>query len=135
MNLPKEQFDPKLKAAMEEIKVILARYDCAASVILQSPKHVEHLIHVSPSWSCMALENNRIRFKAALATGDAAEKERGIQSLGTVMGFIDAARLIQENFEKLALMIGEKVGIEHVSRFSPHEDKDVDDNDQGRSIH
>ncbi len=127
MKLPKESFDPKLKAAMEEVKVILARYDCAASVILQSQKHIEHLLHVSPSWSCMTLENNQIRLKTALQTGDAAEKERGNLTIGMMMGFIDAASLLKSNFETLALMVGKKVGIEHVSRFSPHEDKDVDE--------
>ncbi len=44
--------DPKLLAAMEEIKVVLHKHDIAAVVILSSQTHVEYLHEISPSWSC-----------------------------------------------------------------------------------
>jgi hypothetical protein len=120
--LPKEPFDPKLKAAMEEIKGVLAKYDCAASVVLQSPAHVEHLLNVSPSWSCLTIEpDGRARFKCAMKTGDADEKERGRVTTGMVMGFIDSAEMLRENFLMIAKMLGNAgLDIEHVSRFTPH---------------
>ena len=123
VKLPDQPSDPRLKAAMEEIKVIIAKYDCAAAVVLQSPSHAEHLMEVSPSWSCLVVEpGGKVRFKAAMKTGGEAEKERGRVTTGMIMGFIDEANLLRDNFTKLAIMLGQAgVEIEHVSRFTPHE--------------
>jgi hypothetical protein len=44
--------DPNLQAAMEEIKVVLKKYDCAGMVTLASPDYAEFLYEISPSWSC-----------------------------------------------------------------------------------
>lgn len=106
---------------MAEIKAIIAKYDCAASVVLQSPSFAEHLFELSPSWSCLKIEpGGRVRFKAALKTGDDAEKERGRLTVSMVMGFIDEAVLLKDQFESLAVMLGKAgVEIEHVSRFTP----------------
>jgi hypothetical protein len=123
VKLPDQPHDPQLKAAMEEIKAIIAKYDCAAIVVLQSPTHAEHLFEVSPSWSCLSVElGGKVRFKAAMKTGGAAEKERGRVTTGMIMGFIDEADLLKDNFTKLAKMLTERgMSIEHVSRFTPHE--------------
>lgn len=71
VKLPAESSDPKLKAAMEEIKAVLTKYDIAAVAILQSKTHGEWLNEITPSWSCAKMERDEkgrqgIRFKATL---------------------------------------------------------------------
>lgn len=58
------QYNPKLKKALEEIKLILKKYDIAANVILHTPGHTEYLVHITPSYSCAWFENDKIRFRA-----------------------------------------------------------------------
>jgi hypothetical protein len=65
-----KKFDPTLKQAMEEIKLVLAKYDIGGHVILGSKSHSEFLYHF-PKWSKAQLEeihNGKgefgIRFKA-----------------------------------------------------------------------
>jgi hypothetical protein len=62
----KTAFDPKLKQAVEEIKIVLKKYDCNASIILVSPSHAEYLFHIDSSWSVMKFEDgqNAIRFRS-----------------------------------------------------------------------
>ena len=48
--------DPHLKAAMEEVKVVLQKYDCMAAVVLVSPTHSEFLNHFNASWSVLKWE-------------------------------------------------------------------------------
>lgn len=47
----KKLYDPKLREAMEEIKPILKKYDCMATVILASPSNSEFLFQPTASWS------------------------------------------------------------------------------------
>lgn len=121
MNLPQEPFDPKLKSAMAEISAVIKKYDCAAMVVLQSPTHAEHLLEVSPSWSCLSIEPVGLaRFKAAMKTGGDTERERGRITAGMIMGFIDEGNLLKDNFTKLAMVLGQAgLEIEHISRFTP----------------
>lgn len=58
------QFNPKLKKAAEEIKLILKKYDLAANIILHTPGHSEYLLEITPSYSCAWLENGIVRFRA-----------------------------------------------------------------------
>jgi hypothetical protein len=124
VKLPDQPNDPNLVKAMEEIKLIVKRYDVAAAVILEGKTHSEIWMEVSPSWSCITLETQPdgsagIRFKAKLKTGDDAEKERGRLSIGVVIGLLDSLGHLHEQFTKVVAMIGQKVGIEHVSQFHP----------------
>lgn len=61
------QYSPKLKAAMEEIKTILAKYDIGAMVVLHTPRHSEFLNKLNPSYSCIIQTGDHIRFKSKLA--------------------------------------------------------------------
>lgn len=69
------QFSPKLKKAMEEIKVILKRHDIAAHVVLHTPGFSEYLLEIQPTYSCAKFEGAGIvRFKAKKEDfGDSAE--------------------------------------------------------------
>jgi len=59
------QYHPKLKKAMEQIKVILAEHDIAAHVVLHTPGFCEYLNHITPSYSCAKPEGeSQVRFTA-----------------------------------------------------------------------
>lgn len=60
------QYSPKLKKAMEEIKVILKEYDIAALVVLHAPGHSEYLHALSPSYSCAKFNGDELRIRAKL---------------------------------------------------------------------
>lgn len=65
--LPKEPFDPKLRAAMGEMLEIARKYDCAAHIALGSRQHMETRFRF-PNWSVLKYEevNGRpaLRFRA-----------------------------------------------------------------------
>lgn len=49
------QYNPKLKKAADEIKLILQKYDIAANVILHTPGHSEYLYRLGNILLGMAL--------------------------------------------------------------------------------
>lgn len=109
--------DPKLKAAMEEIKAVLRRHDIAAVVTLQSPGALEYLYELSPSWSCIHIEpGGAVRIRAQAKTGPATEKERLRLSAGMIVSFADLGWRAWDDFTKLTRVLGQHVEIEHVSR-------------------
>src|SRR5689334_25239828 len=109
--------DPKLKAAMEEIKAILRAHDIAAVVTLQSPGSVEYLYELSPSWSCITLEGDgQVRIRAKAKTGPPEEKERLRVSAGMVIAFADLGWRAWDDFTKLTRVIGQHVEIQNVLR-------------------
>lgn len=98
--------DPKLKEAMEEIKAILKKYDCAASVLLQSQAHAEYLYELSPSWSCVSLTpDGQCRVKSQAKTGPPEEAERLRVSVGMLMGFLDHGIKQQRDMETVIQML------------------------------
>lgn len=55
------QYSPKLKSVADQIKQILRDNDVAGYVVLHTPGFSEHLIEITPSYSCLewnALKNN-----------------------------------------------------------------------------
>jgi hypothetical protein len=66
--MAKRKFDPRLKAAMQEISEILERYDIAGQIVLVSPTHSEFRTQF-PTWSMAQFEMDEkgnesgIRFK------------------------------------------------------------------------
>jgi len=46
-----KNYDPKLRKAMAEIKIILVKYDIGAFVTLESKMHSEFQLFIEPSWS------------------------------------------------------------------------------------
>src|SRR5882724_6077941 len=87
--------DQNLKLAMEEIKVMLRRHDCAAVVFLESKSHAEFLYHFSPTWSCVTLhEGGLCRFKSKREDYSSREEQHEVQekSLGMLVSFGDLGR-------------------------------------------
>src|SRR5439155_20478547 len=104
LNLPKEPSDPKLKAAMEEIKAVLVKYDIGAVVILQSPTHGEWLNHITPSWSAAWMEtDDLLRIRARLVDYPSAEHRNEAIRLTTSMlcGFRDGAQRIHDHMQSV----------------------------------
>ena len=69
------QFSPKLKKAMEQIKVILEEHDIAASVILHTPGHSEYFNKINPSYSCVSFEGEKLKIQARLTEDFNGNKE------------------------------------------------------------
>jgi len=121
--------DPKLKAAAEEIKSILVKYDIAAVVVLASQSHMEYLNHVIASWSCATLEKDagrfmlRIRAKREDFPSKEAQKKCVEDTTGMIMGFADAQLHCHEMMLKVAAMIGQQVPFEHFTTEEPHDDE------------
>lgn len=110
--------DLKLKEAMEEIKTIIKKYDCAASVLLQSQAHAEYLYELSPSWSCVTLTpDGHCRVKAKAKTGPPEEAERLRISTGMLMGFIDHGIKQQKDMETvIQMLIDNGIQFNHYTR-------------------
>lgn len=110
--MPAEKFDPKLRLAMEEIKAILAKYDCAATITLQSGQHAEYLYHFSPTWSCVTLTDTghcRVKCKREDFKDEASAKLCLEYSIGMFVGFLDFARKTTEDMTQLLRMVGKTV--------------------------
>jgi len=58
--------DKNLKKAMEEIKIILERYDVGGSVVLATKSDIEYFYRLNPSWSIVShdLKTGGVRVKA-----------------------------------------------------------------------
>lgn len=71
-------YNPTLKKAMEEIKAILDKYDCAGLVVLHKPGNSEYLMKLNPSYSCAFVDDasGGIRVRAKKADYVGKEKER-----------------------------------------------------------
>jgi hypothetical protein len=72
------QYSPKLKAAMDDIKDVLKRYDIAGFVVIHTPGFYEYLNYLTPSYSCAKLENGefRVRLKEAELPGGSKQAEQ-----------------------------------------------------------
>lgn len=73
--------ETKLKAAAEEIKDVLRKYDLAAAVVLHSPGHGEFFVHLNPSYSCAYMYNDEeVRFYSKRIDYSTAEEQLQKQS-------------------------------------------------------
>jgi len=112
--------DPKLKAAIEEIKPILQKYDVAALVVLSSEDALEYLFEIEPSWSCMHIEKrpDGLFLRVQTTHLPETEKKRQLQStIGFVVGFLDVLKHLQEQMGAIAGKISETVEFKHWTKF------------------
>lgn len=111
--------DPKLKAAAEEIKAVLRKYDIGANIVLANVGFIEYVRHFEASWSCARMEGpNELRIRSKLADyPDKAAQKLALEStLGMVVEFAAQAERDREVLTELAMRIGKDVGISHWSR-------------------
>jgi hypothetical protein len=108
-----ESFDPELKAAMEEIKPILEKYDCMASMVLISPTHSEFLYHLTTSWSVMKLESESLRFRSKKEDWPSVEiqNEATQSSVHALTTIIEWTRKTNSAFRSIVEQLGKHMKI------------------------
>lgn len=84
------QYSPKLKKAMEEIKMLMLKYDIGGLVVLHTPGHSEYLLRIDPSYSCAKFEGDNIRIKAKLKdfNGDKNKWEEKVAGTSNMLNLI-----------------------------------------------
>ncbi|HCU46186.1 MAG TPA: hypothetical protein DF610_16250 [Sphingobacterium sp.] len=60
-------YSPKLKRVAQQIKDILSAEDLAGVIIIQEPGYSEYVLKLDPTYSCVKIQDNKIRIKAKLA--------------------------------------------------------------------
>jgi hypothetical protein len=109
----------RLKDAMEEIKPILKKHDCAAIVLLASEEHMEFLYEFSPSWSAAQLQPDgqlRVRALASMYPDKATHKRTVERTTGIFMGFLDLLEKAKRDMGSVAALLGSKFDINHWTR-------------------
>lgn len=110
--------DPKLKAAMDEIKPILEKYDVMAAMILVSPTHSEFLNSFNTTWSVMGFEEDadgalNIRFRSK--RGDWPTKEAQdaatLASTHALTTVVEWSRKTNDAFRSVIAQLGKHMKI------------------------
>jgi hypothetical protein len=119
--------DPKLQTAMEQIKAVLRQHDIAAVVLLSSESQVEYLHEIAPSWSCLRFEpapegRQAVRFKALAKDFSSKEAHKKClqDTIGMVVGFLDALNHSRENYVLIARLIAAEIPFEHITKHEAH---------------
>lgn len=121
-----DAMDPPDRAgdALEEIKAILKKYDCAGFVIVADQKHAHFRYEFEPSWSCVWIEHKdgaeivRVKSKAEDYPDKDTQARVIADSIGMLQGFYDVIANTMENLGNLIGMIAEKVQFSHSTRFT-----------------
>lgn len=84
------QYSPKLKRAMNEMKMLMLKYDIGGFCVLHTPGHSEYLLRIDPSYSCAKFEGDHVRIKAKLAdfNGDKRAWEEKVASTSNMLSLI-----------------------------------------------
>jgi hypothetical protein len=115
--------DPKLKTAMEEIKVILRKHDIGAVVMLASPTHTEYLYELGPTWACVQVQGDQIRVRAHHSDfpSTAAQRQAVTDTASLFLGLRDASELAVDNLSRIVAMLAPHLDITHFSRHEAPE--------------
>lgn len=112
--------DPKLKAAAEEIKAVLRKYDICAHIALGSASHTEFVREFCATWTCMTMDGpNGFRVKSRLADygGDKAAKKKVLEeSIGVLMGFANQAERDCKTLNCLLMEIAKTIPFDHIEK-------------------
>jgi len=117
--------DPKLQAAMEEIKAVLTKHDIAGIILLESQKYAEYYYELSPTWSCAKIEGDQlhIRAKREHFPSDVAQAKCLTETIGMIVGFGDMTARTLDAVTKTIKMIGEHFDVVHQTRAEPPPEK------------
>lgn len=97
--------DPKLKEAMEEIAAVLKNYDVGAVVVLSSTTHIQHLLKLNPTWSCIQLDSKG--FSISTIDLNSKEEEKRALSVGMLLGLLDACKRTEEKLDEMTKKISQ----------------------------
>ncbi len=107
-----QQYDPKLKEAMAEIRAILHKHDISAFVSLASPTHVEYGLFVEkPSWSMIKWNDDKDSFVFQLRT---AHPEYTDQTAHMLYGIRDTSIYIASAVAEMLDRLEKVVDVEHM---------------------
>ena len=121
------QYSPKLKKATEEIKMILLKYDIAASIVLHTPGHSEFLLRIDPSYSIAKLEVDHVRIKANLQRDFNGDKKKMEEKMAATSNML---RLLAETAGKNSIMLFEVSDQVDKVMGSKHTDEGFTSHDQ-----
>jgi len=104
--------DSNLKAAMEEIKAVLKKHDCAGMIALTSESHVEYLNEFKASWSCAWIEEFpdgsvgvRVRAKRKDFPSHEAQNKAVSLTVGMFLAFANMAEKQQAQIKDILAML------------------------------
>lgn len=114
------QYDPKLKAAMEQIKTIMKNNDIGGVVILHRPGFVEFLNKINPAYSCAKWElgtdghevvGARFLAKKSMYPGGAEERERVVANTANLLeNMVDIMGKLWLEWDEINKMFVKAVG-------------------------
>lgn len=111
------QYSPKLKKAIEEIKVILKNYDIAALVVLHTPGHSEYLHALSPSYSCAKFNGDELRIRAKLKedfNGDKKAWEEKVTATSNMLRMLAEVGMREAyQVSEVSEMVDKIIGADH----------------------
>lgn len=113
-----DPFDPKLKAAMEEIKATLSKFDIGGYVLLSSPTHNEYLFSLAPSWSCVRMEEKDGRAFIRLRTHEIPKQQKNKvlkDSVSLICGLRDSLHDGHIAMRNMTDLLAEHVEFKHVT--------------------
>src|SRR4051794_32984450 len=94
------QYSPKLKAAAEEIKQVLKKYDIAATCVLHTPGAIEYLFRVDPSYSCAKVEGPLLKLRAKLHEDFKGDKKEQINTLTDTADMLAGLGMMNDRFAR-----------------------------------
>jgi len=108
--------DKKYRECMAEVASILKKYDMAGALTVIS-KERAMFRYMFPTWSCISIENDQLRFRAKRADYPSAEAQRQAVELSThiVLQMRDIAAQTFAMCEGIEKKLKEKFNIEHTS--------------------
>jgi hypothetical protein len=113
------QYSPKLKKAMEDIKNILKQYDIAGTVVIHEPGFSEYLMQMTPSYSCVSIEDSgaiRIKAKAHELLGGAKERNKKLKDTSNMFKLLQETNIyISDCMTELSEIVDNAVNAEHTS--------------------
>lgn len=107
--------DKRYRECMAEIVSVLHKYDMAGAVTVVSKERAMFKYHF-PTWSCILLGEDNIRFRSKREDYPSKEAQRHATELSAhiIMQMRDVAAQTFDTMERIHKMLAEKFEIEHV---------------------
>lgn len=115
------QYSPKLKKVMEEIKSLLEENDVAGHVVLHTPGHAEYLMHLTPSYSCLTIDEatGRVRFKSRLQEDHGGDVELQRKTLEGTANMLSSMTNVMGNNSLMIMKLSEIADHTFNTKHSP----------------
>jgi hypothetical protein len=113
--------DKRYRECMAEIIAVLRKYDMAGAITVVDQNRAMFKYHF-PTWSCIILGEDQVRFRSKREDYPSAEAQRDTAELSAhiVMQMRDIGGQTFALMERIGQMLKDKLGMEH----TPHVDFD-----------